>query len=432
MDPSNRPSPASGLTRLVVLATSARVAPGLLSARAWDALHGASRVLTGWRDHPQLAALAEAGISCRVVAETDPGLLARLLNQEAAAAAPGSVVWLAAPDGWLATPGDREASPGDGQASSGDGQAAPGDRQAAPGDREASPGDREASPGDRQAGAAGRPGVIDGHQAAAALLTALGALPGGGPEIELLSGSYDLPGARLLDLVAIMDTLRVNCPWDAKQTQETLAPHLIEESYEALEALEDGDQAALREELGDVLLQVAFHARVAAERTDGTGYTIDDVADGIVAKLVRRHPHVFGTVEVSGADEVKQNWDAIKAAERASADGVPGSALDGVPFGQPALALAAQLQRRAERSGVPAGLIAAVPTPGDESASGAGDESASGAGDEAASGTGGEAVSGVALGEQLFLLVERARAAGLDPELELRAASRRYRDRVHA
>ena len=378
MDPSSRPSPASGVTRLVVLATSARVAPGLLSARAWDALRGASRVLTGWRDHPQLAALAEAGISCRVVAESDPGLLATLLNQEAAAAAPGSVVWLAAPDGWLATPGDRQASPGE-----------------------------------RQAGAGGRP---DGHKTAAALLTALGALSGGGPEIELLSGSYDLPGARLLDLVAIMDTLRGNCPWDAKQTHETLAPHLIEESYEALEALEDGDQAALREELGDVLLQVAFHARVAAERTDGTGYTIDDVADGIVAKLVRRHPHVFGTVEVSGADEVKQNWDAIKAAERASADGVPGSALDGVPFGQSALALAAQLQRRAERAGVPAELIAPAPAP----ASGPGDEAASGPGD------------GAALGEQLFLLVERARAAGLDPELELRAASRRYRDRVHA
>jgi len=379
VDPSNRPSPASGVTSLVVLATSARVAPGLLSARAWDALRGASLVLTGWRDHPQLAALAEAGISCRVVAESDPGLLARLLNQEAAAA-PGRVVWLAAPDGWLAAPGDGQAAPGDGQASSGDGQA---------------------SSKERQAGAAGRPGVIDGHQAAAALLTALGALPGGGPEIELLSGSYDLPGARLLDLVAIMDTLRVNCPWDAKQTHETLAPHLIEESYEALEALEDGDQAALREELGDVLLQVAFHARVAAERTDGTGYTIDDVADGIVAKLVRRHPHVFGTVEVSGADEVKQNWDAIKATERASADGVPGSALHGVPFGQPALALAAQLQGRAERAGLPPDL--AVPGGPDE---------------------------GSRLGAELFELVAGARRAGLDPELELRAAARRYGDLV--
>ena len=401
MDPLHRPSPAFGVARLVILATSARVAPGLLNARAWDALRGASRVLTGWPDHPQLPALAEAGIGCRVLAESDPGLLATLLSQEASAVAPGSVIWLAAPDGWLAAPGGGSASAAG----------------------------QQASPGDQQAGPGGRPGLIDGHQGVGTLLAALGALPAGGPEIELLPGSYDLPGARLLELVAIMDTLRVNCPWDAKQTHETLAPHLIEESYEALEALEDGDQAALREELGDVLLQVAFHARVAAERTDGTGYTIDDVADGIVAKLVRRHPHVFGTVEVSGADEVKQNWDAIKAAERTSADGAPGSALDGVPFGQPALALAAQLQRRAERAGVPAELIAAPSAPGDAAASGPGDEAASARGDEAASAGADEAA---ALGEQLFLLVERARAVGLDPELELRAASRRYRDRVHA
>jgi XTP/dITP diphosphohydrolase len=390
--------PASRAARLIVLATSARVAPGLLSAPAWDALRAAGHVLTGWPDHPQLPALAEAGIDCQVVAESDPGSLARLLDQEASAAAPGTVVWLAAPDGWLAASGARVA--------------ASGARVAADGDPGPTDGDRAAGPGARPAAPDGRPGALDGQQAAGLLLAALGALPGGGPEIELLPGSYDLPGARLLDLVATMDTLRVNCPWDAKQTHETLAPHLIEESYEALEALEDGNQAALREELGDVLLQVAFHARVAAERTDGTGYTIDDVADGIVAKLVRRHPHVFGTVEVSGADEVKQNWDAIKAAERASAHGTPGSALDGVPFGQPALALAAQLQRRAERSGIPAELIAAA-APDDGAAPAPGDEAA-------------------ALGEQLFQLVERARAAGLDPELELRAAARRYRDRIHA
>jgi XTP/dITP diphosphohydrolase len=405
--------PSSRATRLVVLVTSARVAPGLLSARAWDALRGAGRVLTGWPDHPQLPALAEAGIDGRVVAESNPDSLARLLDQEVSAAAPASVIWLAAPDGWLAGPGARVA--------------APDDRPGAPGTRVAATDGRPGVPDGRPGVHGvpdGRPGVHgmpEGHQAAVALLAALGALPGGGPEIEFLPGSYDLPGARLLDLVATMDTLRMNCPWDAKQTHETLAPHLIEESYEALEALEDGDQAALREELGDVLLQVAFHARVAAERTDGTGYTIDDVADGIVAKLVRRHPHVFGTVEVSGADEVKQNWDAIKAAERASAHGAPGSALDGVPFGQPALALAAQLQRRAERSGVPAELIAAA-APGDGAAPAAapGDGAAPAPADEPA-----------ALGEQLFQLVEGARAAGLDPELELRAAARRYRDRVH-
>ncbi len=383
-----------------MLATTPRVAPGLLTLEAWDTLRESARVLTAVPDHPQLAALAEEGIEFEVVAGRDAESLARLVAEEVAST-PGGVVWLAAPGGDLTT---------------------------------------------------------------GALLAALGELPDGGPRIQLLAGSRDLPGARLLDLVSTMDTLRVKCPWDAKQTHETLAPHLIEESYEALEALEDGDQTGLREELGDVLLQVAFHARVAAERTDGTGYTIDDIADGIVAKLVRRHPHVFGDVEVTGADEVKQNWDAIKAAERTSADGVPGSVLAGVPFGQPALALAAQLQRRAERSGVPADLVAEAPladsTPAagvasasaraasapaaaDGSAAGAPAVGAPAAGDGSAAGApaagGGSAASApaagdesVALGADLFQLVARARAAGLDPELELRAAARRYRDRVYA
>ena len=333
-----------------MLASSPRVAPGLLTARAWDTLRAASRVLAGSPAHPQVSALAEAGIGCGILSAGSTGELASLLAQEAVTTA-GDVVWLSGPE-------DDEGN--------------------------------------------------------AALLAALGELPGGGPQTEVLTGSVDLPGARLLDLVVTMDTLRIGCPWDAKQTHDSLAPHLIEESYEALEALENGDQAALREELGDVLLQVAFHARVAAERTDGTGYTIDDVADGIVAKLVRRHPHVFGEVEVSGADEVKQNWDAIKAAERASKDGQTPSALDGVPFGQPALALATQLQRRAERAGIPASLAGSG-----EPASGP----SSGPGEDGAA---------AGLGEELFRLVARARAAGIDPELELRAAARRYRDRVHA
>jgi XTP/dITP diphosphohydrolase len=232
--------------------------------------------------------------------------------------------------------------------------------------------------------------------------------------------AIDAPGARLLGLVTVMARLRRDCPWDAKQTHESLAPHLLEESYEALEALESGDPEALREELGDVLLQVMFHAEVASERTDGTGYTIDDVADGIAAKLVRRHPHVFGDVSVSGPDEVKRNWDAIKAAEREAKNGGPASALDGVPFGQPALALAAQLQRRAERAGVPPDLDGSGP------AVGAGAAAAAGAAD------GGEGTVPSEIGAELFALVARARAAGLDPEMELRAAARVYRDRVQA
>ena len=226
------------------------------------------------------------------------------------------------------------------------------------------------------------------------------------------------PGAALLRLVEVMDTLRVSCPWDAKQTHETLAPYLIEECYEALEALEDGDPVALRDELGDVLLQVVFHARVAAERTDGTGFNIDDVATGIVEKLIRRHPHVFSDVQVSGAEDVKRNWDAIKAAERGGREGALPTALGSVPFGQPALSLAAQLQRRAERAGVPAEL-ADLPT-------GAADGPA--ADGPAGDGQGPDGVSEI--GAALFSLVAQARAAGVDPELELRAAARSYRERV--
>jgi XTP/dITP diphosphohydrolase len=227
------------------------------------------------------------------------------------------------------------------------------------------------------------------------------------------------PGAALLELVAIMDRLRRQCPWDAKQTHESLAPYLLEETYEALEALEHQDMAELRGELGDVLLQVLFHARVAAERTDGTGFTIDDVATGIAQKLIRRHPHVFADVSVSGADEVKRNWDAIKAREREAAGGGPASALDGVPMGQPALSLAAQLQRRAQAAGVPAEL-AEFPAARPEGES-ARDEPAR---DEQAR------VS--PLGAELFALVARARAAGLDPELELRQAARVFAERVRA
>ena len=219
-----------------------------------------------------------------------------------------------------------------------------------------------------------------------------------------------------------MDTLRQKCPWDARQTHETLTPFLLEETYEAVDALTAGDQAAVREELGDVLLQVVFHARVAQERTDGTGYTIDDVADGIISKLTRRHPHVFGDTSVSGPDDVKRNWDAIKAAERAAAGtGEPVSALDGVPSHQPALSLAAQLLRRAERAGAPADLADAP------------ESSAAGPGTGGAAG--GEATDRPAeagLGQELFDVVRRARAAGLDPELELRAAALGYADRVRA
>jgi XTP/dITP diphosphohydrolase len=349
--------------RVVLLVTSPAVRPGLLSWPAWQTLSSAAQVLAPSAAHPLLPHLDEAGIGWAVLpgaAGAGPGELARRLTAAAGGQA-GPVVWLPAPD----PPGSV---------------------------------DRD---GAGPAGARRTAGV-------AALARELG------DGAKIMIGSAGLPGAELLVLVEVMDTLRRHCPWDAKQTHESLAPFLLEESYEALDALESGDRAALREELGDVLLQVMFHARVAAERTDGTGFTIDDVADGIVSKLVRRHPHVFADVAVSGADDVKRNWDQIKAAEREAKSGAPTSALDGVPLSQPALALAAQLQRRAERAGIPAGLA-------DLNAA-----DAAGDGADPADGAGGK------LGGELFALVASARAAGLDPELELRAAARRYRDRVRA
>jgi XTP/dITP diphosphohydrolase len=244
-----------------------------------------------------------------------------------------------------------------------------------------------------------------------------------------MHGSGDLPGAHLLDVVATMDTLRSSCPWDRKQTHESLAPHLLEETYEALEVLENGDHQALREELGDVLMQVVFHARIAAERSvTENGYTIDDIADTLVAKLVRRHPHVFGGVTVGSTAEVISNWDAIKKAERAakrSATDVAPSAFDGVVLGQPALSLAAQVLRRAARAGFPGG-----------------------AGDTVMNGTvtHDTVLEGMVLeetmlkdpaegdsrelGDELFRLVARVTEAGTDAELELRAAVRRLMARV--
>jgi XTP/dITP diphosphohydrolase len=313
---------------LIVLATSPRVPPGLLSWLAWQALRAADVVLAP-AGHPQLPALDEAEIRYQVADESEAGSLAA-----------GKVVV------WLPEPGADPPVP---------------------------------------AGA------------------------------QLLPAPADLPGAHLMDLVATMDRLRAECPWDARQTHASLAPHLLEEPYEALEALESGDEQAFCEELGDVLLQVVFHACIAAERDDGTSFTVDDVADGIVAKLVRRHPHVFADVTVSGAEEVKRNWDEIKReekkerAERSGVTATPAapSALDGVPFGQPALALAAQLQRRAARAGVPGELARLEGDPGDD-----------GPGEE--------------IGRELFRLVVKAREAGRDPEMELRAVARRYRDLVQA
>jgi tetrapyrrole methylase family protein/MazG family protein len=152
-------------------------------------------------------------------------------------------------------------------------------------------------------------------------------------------------GERLLDLVRVMARLRGpgGCPWDREQTHRSLARHLLEETHETLEAIDADDRDRLREELGDVLLQVVFHAQMAAD--DGA-WDVDDVAEGIVRKLIRRHPHVFGEVEVSGADEVLVNWERIKAGEKSGEQDRPGVE-DDIPPTLPALARAAKVQRRA-------------------------------------------------------------------------------------
>jgi XTP/dITP diphosphohydrolase len=209
-------------------------------------------------------------------------------------------------------------------------------------------------------------------------------------DVEILHGSYDVPGARLIDLVRVMDRLRRSCPWDQEQTHESLAKYLLEETYETLEAIDTGDLSHLQEELGDLLLQVAFHSRIAEDSEDG--FTIDDVAGGIVEKLIRRHPHVFGTVDAADAAAVEANWETIKAAEKQRT-----SVLEGIPLALPALALADKVLGRSAKV-LPADLLPAEDD----------------------------------LGRQLLALVREARAAGVDAEQALRTAVGELADQVRA
>ena len=313
--------------RLVLLSTSPRVAPGLLTGQAWSQLRAAASVRSA-AGHPLLPYLDAEGLDVREEATADARALASRL---VAATESGPVVWLVG---------------------------------------------------------------LDGDPA---LGRALGELAeaGGAPELEMLPGSYDLPGSRLLDLVATMDRLRSpgGCPWDAEQTHESLTTYLLEETYETLEAIETGDLHHLREELGDLLLQVVFHSRIAQEHAEQP-WSVDDVAGDIVDKLVRRHPHVFGLQDgVTTAADVEATWHSRKAAEKGRE-----SAVEGVPMALPALSLAAKLMHRAASHGVP------DVAPADDDG----------------------------VGSRLMTLVAEAQASGLDAEGELRAAARRYAERVRA
>jgi XTP/dITP diphosphohydrolase len=140
-------------------------------------------------------------------------------------------------------------------------------------------------------------------------------LDGESDEHEVITGSFDPAGARFIDLVEVMRRLRRDCAWTREQTHESLAPYLAEESAETLEAIESGNTDHLREELGDILLQVVFHAAVAGEHADD-GWDVDDVAAGITEKLIRRNPHVFGDSDAITIDEIAEQWERIKAEEK--------------------------------------------------------------------------------------------------------------------
>jgi tetrapyrrole methylase family protein/MazG family protein len=202
------------------------------------------------------------------------------------------------------------------------------------------------------------------------------------------------------------------CPWDREQTHQSLAPHLMEEAYEALQALDADDMPGLREELGDLLLQIVLQAQIATEEGD---FQMSDVIAGIEEKLIRRHPHVFGEVQVSGVDQVLHNWEALKRTERAE-DGTGKGLLDGVPLSLPALAQAAEMQSRVARVGFdwPAleGVQAKVAEELNELLE------AEGAERRAAE-----------MGDVLFAVVNYARWLEVDPEAALRQAARRFRQR---
>jgi uncharacterized protein YabN with tetrapyrrole methylase and pyrophosphatase domain len=240
--------------------------------------------------------------------------------------------------------------------------------------------------------------------------------------------------------VQVMDRLRSpgGCPWDAAQTHESLTRYLLEETYEVIEAIETGDLTLLREELGDLLLQVLFHARLAEELTEDERFGIEDVAGALADKLISRHPHVFGDVQVASVEEQTELWEELKVAEKGRT-----SAVDGVPLAQPALALAAKLISRAQRAGLGDVGAGGVGETADASASGdsgprvatnsspLGGSGRHSAPDVAAQDVAAQDVAGE-IGARLFAVVRDAVAAGVDPEAALRRTARAYRAAITA
>lgn len=208
----------------------------------------------------------------------------------------------------------------------------------------------------------------------------------------------------LIRLVEVMDRLRSpgGCPWDAEQSHESLIKYQLEESYEFIEAVESGNRDDIQEELGDLLLQVYFHARIAQEHPVRP-FDIDAVAGAVADKLIFRHPHVFGDKKVNSSDEVLANWEKIKNVEKGRTEFD-----EGVPMGQPALPLAAKLILRAAKNELP--LPPKIEPSQVESNSGSDRESE--------------------LGETLLSLISWAVAEKIDPESALRKAALKYRDSI--
>ena len=226
------------------------------------------------------------------------------------------------------------------------------------------------------------------------------------------------PMDRLVEIMATLRNPNGGCPWDVEQTFATIAPHTIEEAYEVADAIEQNDMDSLKDELGDLLFQSVFHAQIAKELNE---FSFDDVVNGVIDKMIRRHPHVFGDQSIKTADEQTASWEDIKATERATKQGAADeSALAGVTSGLPALIRAEKLQKRAARVGFDWPEVVSVFDKLREETAELQVEIDT---------DGGEARLTDELGDLLFVCVNLGRKLNIDAETALRAANSKFETR---